>query len=196
MGPGMRAVIWFQGCTIKCRGCIAPHTWEFDDKFRRDVRDVADTILNCANPMPEGLTITGGEPLSQAAALFTLLTRLRECGMEDIILYSGHTFDFVGKNYPGIIGLVDVLIDGPFVEGLESDLPWKGSQNQQMIILTKDETLRKKYVEYREYQCGGIIGSGQTGDKRKVQILARGDYVYVIGIPHQKDSEAIKNGFS
>lgn len=77
-----------------------------------------------------------------------------------------------------------MLIDGRFKEGMETEHHWKGSENQKMFILTKDRDLREKYRIYKKKK-----------GKREVQLITKGDGVYVTGIPAQKDAEAIKNGF-
>lgn len=89
-GPGRRAVVWFQGCTLACPGCWNPGTHAFDGTPERSVEDVGDWILAC--PDIEGVTFSGGEPFQQASELLELCGYLkaRQPGLS-LALFSGYT---------------------------------------------------------------------------------------------------------
>lgn len=184
LGMGKRIGVWFQGCNLRCKGCISTHTWELSSNCERSVTSVFDEILSYKDRGPEGITISGGEPFNQAESMKKLLLLLRTAGFGDIMVYSGYSQFHLKKRYPDILSLIDVLIDGRFKQGLETEYHWKGSENQKMFILTKDRDLREKYRIYKKKK-----------GKREVQLITKGDGVYVTGIPAQKDAEAIKNGF-
>jgi anaerobic ribonucleoside-triphosphate reductase activating protein len=74
-GPGERAVVWFQGCNLKCPGCWNAETHRFDPKKDTSLFDLADWILEQG---VEGVTFSGGEPFQQALSLELLLTILRD----------------------------------------------------------------------------------------------------------------------
>ena len=97
------------------------------------------------NPLSRGVTFSGGEPLLQAAALLPLAKILREDGYE-LALYTGYTFEEVlqlGDDALSLLSLIDVLIDGPFVQEEKSlALRFRGSKNQR--ILNVAESLAKK----------------------------------------------------
>src|SRR4051812_41543155 len=76
LGPGRRIGIWFQGCSIGCPGCISQDTWEADESSLVDLTVVLDWCRHQIQGCPEGVTISGGEPFEQAAALVTLLDGL------------------------------------------------------------------------------------------------------------------------
>ena len=90
-GPGLRSVIWFQGCNLQCPGCWNPRTHPYvgEDEY---VPHVADRIFAHCVPGTEGLTISGGEPLQQAISL-KLLTREVKARRPDwsIGLFTGYT---------------------------------------------------------------------------------------------------------
>lgn len=184
LGIGKRVGVWLQGCNLRCKGCISTHTWELSGNCERSITSVFDEILSYKGREPEGITISGGEPFNQAESLNKLLLLLRTAGFCDIMVFSGYSYPYLKKKWPGIIRLIDVLIDGRFKEGKETEYHWKGSENQKMIILAKNRELREKYLIYKKKR-----------GKREIQLFTKGEDIHVIGIPAQKDAEAIKNGF-
>lgn len=186
LGIGKRTGIWFQGCSIRCKGCIAPYTWDRQQIYKKAVNDIFEEIMEFNNSNSDGITISGGEPFDQPDALYMLLRKLRESGFKDIMAYSGYNFEHLKDKYPHILKLMDALIDGPFIQGVNTCFSWKGSDNQQMRILTNGEELRKRYLEYKEKKC----------NERELQIIESGSRVFIIGIPKQQDLEVIKNDIS
>ncbi|MBF0593232.1 MAG: 4Fe-4S cluster-binding domain-containing protein [Nitrospirae bacterium] len=131
---------------------------------------------------PDGITISGGEPFDQPDALFELLMGIRNAGFTDIMLYSGYQFDDLKARYQYIVELIDVLIDGRYMQGIETDYVWKGSANQNANIITQDALLRLRYNSYLK----------RRADKRRLQIVEDPQGIYIIGIPRQQDTEAIQ----
>ncbi len=137
-GPGRRSVVGFSGCPIRCAGCLVPHTWPQDSGSLRAVAAIADALLDPAHPR-DGVTVVGGEPFAQPAALAALLAELRrrEPGLH-LTLYSGYTLEALGRRRePAVraaLDLADLLIDGPFVGRLHDGAgEWRGSTNQRLI---------------------------------------------------------------
>jgi len=182
LGIGRRIGVWFQGCSRRCECCVSPHTWDKSEGLRMSVGSAFSEISGLKKNDKDGITISGGEPFDQAGALYGLLLRLRGFGFKDILVYSGYRYEFLRENYGHILDMIDVLIDGEFVSGLETAYTWKGSENQRMIIITKDKNLRKLYNEYMS-----------SRDRRELQIVEKNGTIYIIGIPAQKDSEVIRN---
>ena len=91
LGPGKRIGIWFQGCSIRCKGCISADTWG-TEKGRVSIDEVIKVISNWLDTA-EGITLSGGEPFEQPEALELLLTQLRTRTNIDILVYSGHSFE-------------------------------------------------------------------------------------------------------
>jgi anaerobic ribonucleoside-triphosphate reductase activating protein len=182
LGVGKRIGIWFQGCTIRCEGCISAHTWDFNGGYRRAVEEIVEEILRFEALGCDGITISGGEPFDQPEGLHALLKSLRHAGFQDIMTYSGHAFEGLRDRHPLIIELIDVIIDGGFVLGRKTDFRWKGSDNQRMIVLSNDSKLQQRYRDYME----------RKGGKRILQIIEKNERAYIIGIPDQKDVEVIK----
>jgi anaerobic ribonucleoside-triphosphate reductase activating protein len=171
LGPGIRIGIWFQGCSIRCKGCISKHTWEFDKKYQKTIAQVIDQINYYSEIYnTKSITISGGEPFDQSLSLYILLKKLKKSKFNDILLYSGYKFNYLQKNYGDILKYIDVLIDGPFIESKKTNKIYKGSNNQRMYILNK--SLSPIYQEYKK----------QLKNK-KLQLITKDNEIYLIGIP-------------
>lgn len=90
-GPGVRFVIFMQGCTLKCKYCQNRDTWDFHGGTSYTVEEILEKILRYKNYiMPNGgVTISGGEPLLQAKFLIELFTKLKELGIHTCIDTAG-----------------------------------------------------------------------------------------------------------
>lgn len=136
-GPGMRLVVFTQGCPRRCPGCHNPET--HDPLGGREI-DI-DEIYNLAssNPLLSGVTFSGGEPFMQAGALAVLARRLRGDGLH-VMSYTGYLFEDIPELDHGmeLLGQLDVLVDGPFLEEEKSlELRFAGSRNQRAIDVGK-----------------------------------------------------------
>lgn len=136
-GPGLRFVIFFQGCPHHCPGCHNPHSWDFSGGMTKDISELVG--LWKQNKMIDGLTFSGGEPFAQANSLLVLLEKAKESGLNTLI-YTGYRYEELLKNelYKAILALTDILIDGLYVEGEKSaNLLYRGSANQRIIDVAK-----------------------------------------------------------
>jgi anaerobic ribonucleoside-triphosphate reductase activating protein len=138
-GPGKRACIWVQGCSIKCAGCSQPHTWDGSLGYEISVTELASTIEGITTI--EGVTFLGGEPFEQAVELAELGRRLRKRGLS-ILTFTGYTVEKLHRmNLPGtseLLSVTDLLIDGPYVSTKrDTNRPWVGSSNQNFHFLTE-----------------------------------------------------------
>ncbi|MGA2826709.1 MAG: 4Fe-4S single cluster domain-containing protein [Streptosporangiaceae bacterium] len=134
----MRAVIWVQGCPLRCRDCIASESLSFAGGMTRDVTELAGWL--CALADVEGVTLSGGEPFAQAEALALLLDEVRVTRPEFTAMsYSGFTLAALRRGTPAqraLLGRLDLLVDGPYQVARHADLRWRGSSNQRLIALT------------------------------------------------------------
>ncbi|MCL6613074.1 MAG: anaerobic ribonucleoside-triphosphate reductase activating protein [Firmicutes bacterium] len=142
-GPGLRAVVFVQGCPHHCPGCHNPETWDPAGGFPITVEELWEEIKDLR--LLRGITYSGGEPFAQAGPLALLAERIKERGW-DLFVYSGYTWEELNERRvydPGtdrLLALADVLIDGPFLLA-ERDprLPFRGSRNQRLIDLRASE---------------------------------------------------------
>ena len=135
-GPGIRTVIFFQGCMRKCPGCQNPSTWPLEAGFVMDTDGIIDGIRQ--NPLCRGVTFSGGEPFLQTEAAIELAKRLKALGYE-IACFTGFTFEELTggtADQKRMLCEMDVLVDGPYIEAERSlDLKYRGSRNQRIINL-------------------------------------------------------------
>ena len=136
-GPGLRLVLFVQGCDRRCPGCHNPGTWDFAGGTAHSVRDLLGLVLRCG-PV-DGVTFSGGEPFYQAAPLAELGRHIKARGYS-IVTYTGFLYEEILSEAPrrggwlDLLTVTDLLVDGPFREGLrDSSLPYRGSLNQRFI---------------------------------------------------------------
>jgi anaerobic ribonucleoside-triphosphate reductase activating protein len=135
-GPGIRAVVWVQGCPFRCRGCFNEQYQPFSQGTIISIDQLGSTIL--ALPGIEGVTFSGGEPFAQAGPLAELGSRLRRGGLT-VVTYTGFTAAQISRgtdpSWPRLLSVSDLVITGPFVQELAVPDPLKGSSNQEVISL-------------------------------------------------------------
>jgi anaerobic ribonucleoside-triphosphate reductase activating protein len=132
LGPGNRVAIWFQGCSIRCEGCISADTWGFG----LGETTVEATLIELDEwlKLADGLTISGGEPFDQSDALEELLTKVRNTCALDVLVYTGYPIERLDlTRYKGCI---DALISDPYDLREPQTLPIRGSDNQRLHFLT------------------------------------------------------------
>ncbi|OKP79145.1 anaerobic ribonucleoside-triphosphate reductase activating protein [Paenibacillus sp. P3E] len=139
-GEGMRAVLFLSGCRHRCPGCFNPKTWNFNfgEPFTRErQREIIAEIA--ANPLLDGLTLAGGDPLFSAEEAAGFILELRSVLPEyPVWIYTGYTYEELtatpGSPEWNLLALCQVVIDGRFVEELkDTTLPYRGSSNQRII---------------------------------------------------------------
>jgi anaerobic ribonucleoside-triphosphate reductase activating protein len=173
LGPGRRAGIWLQGCSIHCPGCVSRDTWQ-PASAMTDTAEIVGWIQRVAADGLTGITVSGGEPLDQAAGLRTLLTGIRASSALadlDVLLYTGYSFAVLAKRCQPIADLVDAVISGPYLESTPSQHPWMGSGNQVMTLLT--ERARDRFAK--------------PPDVQQLQVSADGGRLWITGIPRKGD---------
>lgn len=140
-GPGIRAVVWTQGCGHHCKGCHNQETWDFHGGTLYDIETVKQDIKALENH--DGITLSGGDPLFQVQACYELAKYAKELEL-NVWCYTGFTFEqllSMKEKDPYILKLleqVDVLVDGRFELSQKSlNLKFKGSRNQRIIDVPK-----------------------------------------------------------
>ena len=134
-GPGLRYSIFTQGCPHHCEGCHNPQTHSYKGGRKISLRKLKKDISS--NPLIQGVTLSGGDPIEQAKTLIPLAKFIKEQGLE-LACYTGYLYEvLVGGNMPyarELLSYIDILIDGKFVLSQKSlNLKFKGSSNQRTI---------------------------------------------------------------
>lgn len=155
-GPGIRSVVWVQGCSLGCRGCINQHLLaEQTHRLHNPVN--LGRCLVTQEPEAEGLTLSGGEPFEQVIASTYLLATVRAYGWTTVVYTGFRLAELCARKDPWIdkmLNLVDLLIDGRFLPELRTtDLRWRGSSNQEVHFLSQrylPTVLKKKDLPVEE----------------------------------------------
>lgn len=142
-GAGLRVVLWLAGCDHHCPGCQNPLTWNPNDGLPVGNAVYEELDRELSKDYIEGITLSGGDPLHPANrdGVFYLLAHVKkQFPDKNVWLYTGYTWEKIAAN-PSmrvVMGFVDVLVDGPFVEALKDvNYPWAGSTNQRVIDVQK-----------------------------------------------------------
>lgn len=148
-GEGVRVSLFVSGCTHHCKNCFNPETWSFE-YGKPFTKETEDYIIECLSPdYIDGLSLLGGEPFEpkNQEALLPFLRKVKnELPNKNIWCYTGYLFDrellsesrarceFTDE----MLSLIDVLVDGEFVQALHDiSLAFRGSSNQRIIDVQK-----------------------------------------------------------
>ncbi|MEE1078323.1 MAG: anaerobic ribonucleoside-triphosphate reductase activating protein [Agathobacter sp.] len=148
-GLGCRTVLFVSGCRNACKGCFQPETWAFDYGESFDEK-IENQILDSLEPAyVKGLTLLGGDPFEEEnqRGLISFMRKVKErYPQKDVWAYTGYLLDedlvAGGRKYTEVtdelLSMIDVLVDGPFVEEKKNlMLKFKGSENQRVIDMNK-----------------------------------------------------------
>ena len=148
-GEGVRVTLFVSGCTHHCKGCFNPDQWDFGygEPFTREVEDRLLALLD--QSFISGLSILGGEPMEpeNQRVLVPFLRRFREKfgDTKTLWVYTGCVIEELRSVQSSrwhievtdeFLSMIDVLVDGPFVEELKDiSLKFRGSSNQRILKL-------------------------------------------------------------
>lgn len=135
-GPGARFALWTQGCSLHCKHCCNPELLKFEGGQQYSIEALMELILQSKDI--EGVSILGGEPLDQTAAIIALCKEIQNNHLSTM-LYTGYTVIEI-ENHPEmkkILDYIDLLVDGRYEHSLaDTKRRWIGSTNQQLHFLT------------------------------------------------------------
>jgi anaerobic ribonucleoside-triphosphate reductase activating protein len=137
-GPGLRFVVWTQGCSLGCADCCNPHLWNPSGGEASTVGAVLERLAGARarHPQLEGLTLVGGEPFEQDEALAALCEQVRAQDLT-VLAFSGYTLEELRSRGSRLLDHVDLLVDGRYeVEKHTTAIRWIGSSNQRVHFLS------------------------------------------------------------
>lgn len=136
-GPGIRYVIFTQGCPFHCKGCHNEQSWDLKGGLEVNLGVLYDEMTS--NPLVTGVTFSGGEPFIQPEPL-TVFAKIARAHGYSLWSYTGFTFDklITDPKRRALLELLDVVVDGPFmIEKKSLELDFRGSSNQHIIDVQK-----------------------------------------------------------
>jgi anaerobic ribonucleoside-triphosphate reductase activating protein len=180
LGPGLRAVVWVQGCPFHCPGCIAPEWIENKIAEVYSPEKLADLLL--ADSAITGLTFSGGEPMQQATGLAKLARIARDRRNLNIICFTGYRLEHLINRPPdpGVFELldqIDLLIDGPYIARLNDNKGLRGSNNQHV-----------------HYMTSHLAGIDFENKPRRAEVHVEDGQLLMVGVP-PKDIDNIVDSF-
>ncbi len=164
-GPGLRSVIWFQGCTLGCPGCFNPDTHADQPRISLGADDLVTRLLGLGEAV-QGVSLTGGEPFEQPEGLYALVSALRNRTELSLLIFSGHSRGEILRMPLGeeILLRTDVLIAGRYLQRRHLGRRLLGSSNQKIHLLSGRYSLRDfdtlPELEVQIDGRGGVVITG------------------------------------
>ena len=184
LGPGRRLGVWFQGCHLACPGCMSTDTWDPDAVDAQPVDEVVDRCRALVDDELSGITISGGEPFEQPDALAAVVPALREAFAAhdpDLLVYSGFELEVLRHRHAPVLDLIDVVITGRYLVEQPTTAPWRGSANQQLIVL--NDRVLPRYT--------------QTGTERAgLQVTVADGRFTLTGVPRPGELEQLQSALA
>ena len=165
LGPGLRSVVWVQGCFAGCGGCIDHDMQKPDGGYEISVSSLSEMIVSGRET--DGITVSGGEPFLQARGLCELLSAVKERRADiGVIVYSGFTYEQLMSSDSEYVHRLlsehtDTLIDGRYIEALNDNIGLRGSSNQRVIHLTERYADSSVFEDKRGRKCRFITENGK-----------------------------------
>jgi anaerobic ribonucleoside-triphosphate reductase activating protein len=171
LGPGVRSVVWVQGCPFRCLGCIAPDWIPVHGGHTLSPAELVARLLS--DPRVTGFTFSGGEPMSQAAGLAEVIAAARRQRDLTLICFTGYRLAELrtrppSLGVPDLLAQTDVLIDGRYVAARNDDRGLRGSDNQRIHLLTD-----------RLAAAAAVLAHGP----RRAEIRLSGRAALLVGVP-------------
>ena len=171
-GPGIRFVVFLQGCPLRCQYCHNPDTWKAGGE-EHTAEDVAQRVLRYKNYFGDkgGVTVSGGEPLLQIDFVIELFALLKAKGIHTCVDTSGITFKAESKDcvekYEKLISLTDLfLLDIKHIDD-EACIRLTGQSNTNTLAFAKFLSEKGKKMWIRQVLVPGITDSEETLEKTR-----------------------------
>ena len=143
-GPGCRVSLFTQGCNLKCEGCFNKTAWDYNGGKEWTNETKQHLLELCNVPYIAGLSILGGEPLSETNLedLKSFINEFRiKFPQKTIWMWTGYIYEQLTLKQKEVADMVDVLVDGPWIASLGNfNLKYRGSSNQRIIKIKEQLT--------------------------------------------------------
>ncbi len=173
-GPGLRSVVWVQGCRRKCPDCINPHTHPHKPVKLLDPKELGRQLVQVRGTI--GISISGGEPFEQAQACALLAEEVKAAG-KSVMVFTGFPFEQLREsNDPAVqrfLKTIDLIVAGPYIQELKCQSKlWRASSNQTVHFLTNN---------------GEIQAQAHSPESPTMEIRTNGNRISFTGLPDQED---------
>lgn len=167
LGPGLRYIVWVQGCPYRCDHCQSPESRPYQGGTPITAEALAEDIVG--RPSIDGVTISGGEPFAQADGLADMLEIVHKKRPElTVIAFTGYMLEqLIAPDAQRMLKHIDVLIDGPYQHEQNDGVGLRGSSNQRIHHFSN------RLSQYADQMAFG---------PRKYEAIVRGDSVSIIGM--------------
>ncbi|TCO52922.1 4Fe-4S single cluster domain-containing protein [Actinocrispum wychmicini] len=187
LGPGNRLGVWVQGCSLACKGCMSQDTWNPMDGTKVAVDDLVRLWREAVDAGADGLTVSGGEPLQQPAALREFLVAADDvrstAGREiDILVYTGYEQSEMDDLRWRVVAPADVVVTGRFDIARPTSLIWRGSANQRMVLRT--DLGERRYADYVDH----------APERPPIQVRSDAGGIWLIGVPRRGGLTGLERG--
>ena len=147
-GPGIRNVVWFQGCTLSCPGCFNPLTHDPAGGREMSTEEVCSFLLSPEQPC-SGITISGGEPFQQPEGLLEILQRLNASRTPPVLVFTGYPFTVIQQTqaFSACLPYIDALICGPYRKDRPPAYERFCSSGNQELILRSDRFKAEDFAD-------------------------------------------------
>ena len=170
-GPGIRFVIWTQGCTLACKGCWNKQFWA-KSGTKVQVNSLIAQIASTEGI--EGITLLGGEPLQQAEPVLKIIQAVQKLGLS-VFLYTGYDVEEFNETMQACFDNSDIAITGRYIqEKRDTSLRWRGSTNQIVHypseLYTNLKIEERNEVEFVINEEGGVSMFGYPDEEMSLWI--------------------------
>ena len=173
-GPGLRSVVWVQGCRRKCSGCVNPHTHPHKPVKLLNPKELGRQLAQIKGTI--GITISGGEPFEQALACALLAEEVKAAG-KSVMVFTGCPFEQLRESGDPVVQRfltsIDLIVAGPYIQELKCPSRlWRASSNQTVHYLTND---------------GQIQAHAHSPESPTMEVRTNGNRISFAGFPDQED---------
>lgn len=183
LGPGRRLGLWVQGCSLRCEGCASLDTWDPDGGSSWPIDALAHEVASILQAESlDGISLTGGEPVQQAAPVADLLDTVTGLLGEgpDVVLFTGYTLAAARREAPSLLERCGTVVAGPFRPE---------SPSRRLLVATSNQE-----VAFADDAAHDRFSAWEQTSPQRLQIAVDDRDLYVVGIPTPGDLDRLAVG--